>query len=383
MRTPFTHLACLALLTGCVELDFFLFESEEASSIEEDYHGLPLFAGESPPQWITDAEVEREIYVNVPSGEEISPSSLDGEKNYIHGVFIHAPESCPVEECPLIDDSITFLYQHGNSGHMYRYWYRAVALWNMGANVFIYTYRNYGLSRSDGDTTRTSILDDAATAMKYLSNRTDIDPTRIVAYGYSMGGIPTSYLVGKSEHKDRFAGVILESTLDSPVSPVNLSTATSFPEGFFLEETPFDGPRFMKESSLPILHMHGNNDHRVIMVQAQRYYNVLKDRPEYTHYLGKTSKKDESWIKETGHRNIPIPSFKADKHILDYWDHDDNEAHCCVHPLEYSTPDHSRFLLQIGETTGNEMLEASLRYKSLISDWVEGILEAALLYNSP
>ncbi len=374
MKTLFKALVCVFFLSGCIEIDFFLFESEEATSVEEDYHGLPLFAGESPPQWITDVEVEREIYVRVPSGEEIPSGSFEGEKDYIHGVFLHAPATCPVEQCPLIDDSVTFIYQHGNSGHMYRYWYRAVALWNMGANVMIYTYRGYGLSKGNSETSRSSILQDAVAAMKYLGNRADIDPSRIIAYGYSMGGIPTSYLVSKSEHKDRFAGAVLESALDSPVSPVNLSTGTSFPEGFFLEETPFDGPRFMKESSLPVLHMHGAKDRRVVLIQAERYYETLKDRTGYTHYLGKTSKEHEDWIEETGHRNIPISSFKAESQISDHWGSDDNPAHCCVHPLEYTIPDHSRFLREIGGTTGDDMYRSSLRYKSLVSDWVKSLL---------
>jgi fermentation-respiration switch protein FrsA (DUF1100 family) len=365
MRSVLALLPCLLLSSGCVKLDFFLFESEEADSVEEDYHGLPLFNGANPPQWLQGVPVEREIYLRVPSAEQILPG---GEEQYIHGVFLPAPKDCPAQECPLVNESVTFLYQHGNSGHMYRYWYRAVALWNLGANVFVYTYRGYGLSK--GETSRSSILQDATTAMTYIRSRPDVDPSRIIAYGYSMGAIPTSHLVGRSEHRGRFAGAILESALDAPESIVNLSTGTDFPDGMFLDNTPFDGPEFIEGSSLPILQIHGGKDERVLMKQAERYYDVLKDRPDYTHYLGKTNKPHESWIRESGHRNIPVFAFKGELHIADYYGSDDNKAHCCVHPLEYTDPAHARFLSAVGETTGQAMYESSRNYADLISGWI-------------
>ncbi len=363
------------LAVGCIELDFFLFEAETAESIEEDYHGLPLFNDPEPPDWIEATDIERELYIRVPGAGEISPDALEGENNYLHGVFIHAPTDCGSDDCPLLDTGVTFIYQHGNSGHMFRYWYRAVALWNLGANVFIYTYRGYGLSRGEGDITRETVLEDAGVAMTYLRSRADVDPERIIAYGYSMGGIPTSYLVGESEHKNAFKACVLESAMDSPASSVNVATATDFPDGFFLDETPFDGPTFIGGASLPILHMHGGEDNRVVMEQAERYYNVLKDRPGYTHYLGKTDKPDEAWIALAAHRNVTIPAFAAEFHIADYYLDDKNPSHCCVHPLEYQNSAHTGFLQQIGETEGSSMTSTHDKYRNLLVGWVVQLLQ--------
>jgi fermentation-respiration switch protein FrsA (DUF1100 family) len=362
---------------GCIELDFFLFEAERADSIAEDYHGLPLYQDDGAPGWVDEQLVEREIYLRVPSAEQLPPDQLGGVKSYVHGAFLRAPQDCPVEECPLIDDDVTFLYQHGNSGHMWRYWYRAVALWDMGANVFIYTYRGYGLSKPQGDQpTRASILADAATAMAYVRGRPDVDQSRVFAYGYSMGGIPTSYLVGKSEHRSAFRATILESALDGPRGIVNLSTGTEWPEGYFLDEdTSFYGPDLIEGADLPVLHMHGDRDSRVLMRQAEIYYKVLKGRPDYTHYLGKTDKPDEEWIHRTGHRNVAIEAFWAPKHISDYWGSKQNPTHCCVHPLEYQNPAHAGFLDAIGGTTGDATWQSSQLYEKLIVDWVEGQLE--------
>ncbi|HUT76683.1 MAG TPA: alpha/beta hydrolase, partial [Polyangia bacterium] len=355
--------------SGCIGLDFFLFDPEQASSIEEDYHGLPLWNGDGAPQWVLDAEVEREIYLRVPSAEVLSPGALDGEGSYLHGVFLHAPATCPVAQCPLIEVPPTFIYQHGNSGHMWRYWWRAVALWSLGADVFIYTYRGYGLSK--GEPTTGNVLADAATAIAYVSARPDVDPQRIVAYGYSMGGVPASYLVGASAYKQVFAACILEASLDSPETIVEVATGTDFPGGFFLDEdSPFDGPDFIKGSALPILHMHGGADDVLSLGGAEHYYQVLESRPDYTHYLGKTDKPDEVWIKACKHRNVPAWSWAAAQHIADYWGSEDNPHHCCVHPLEYPDPVNAGFLAAIGDTTGDELLAASLDYRRLLADWL-------------
>ena len=364
--------AVLACVVGCIKLDGMFFETVKATSVAEDYHGLPITLAEDPPEWLADAEVEREIYIETPSGRILDESEKQ-DADYLHGAFLHAPVQCPAEECPLIGTGVTFLYQHGNSGHMFRYWYRAVALWSMGANVFIYTYRGYGLS--SGEASRENVLQDAAAAMSYVKGRADVDPDRIIAYGYSMGGIPTSYLLGRSAHKGAFRAAILESALDSPDETLNLSTNTDFPEGFFMDAAIFDGPTFIGGApELPILHMHGGDDQRVVMEQAEQYYNVLRDRPGYTHYLGKTDTSGEAWIREGGHRNLPVVSFKGEFHIPDYYDADNNRAHCCIHPIEYTDPAHADFLQQTGKTDGETMQADAQRYHDLVSAWILSIL---------
>ncbi len=358
---------------SCIELDFLFFEPEKATSVADDYHGLPLTLADDPPAWLAAAEVEREIYIDSASGKALSSEEKASEREYIHGAFLHAPTDCPADECPLIGQGITFLYQHGNSGHMFRYWYRAVALHSLGANVFIYTYRGYGLSGSEAS--REHVLEDAVAAATYVRGRDDVDPSRIIAYGYSMGGIPTSYLVGRSEHKGAFFAAVLESALDSPDDTLSLSTGTEFPNGFFMDAALFDGPTFIADApKMPILHMHGGADERVVPEQGEQYYNVLKDRDGYTHYIGKSDKPDEKWIKEAGHRNMPDVSFKGERNLSDYYDDAKNPTHCCVHPLEYEDPAAASFLQSVGKTDGAKMTDDAARYAHLVADWVLSLL---------
>jgi predicted esterase len=369
MRPAIQLIYLAASLAGCIELDFLFFEPETVESIEKDYHGLPLTLAATPPDWMASAVVEREIYVDSATGRALTEAEREDKEDFLHGAFLHAPQDCPEEECPLVGRDITFVYQPGNSGHLFRYWYRAVLLWRMGANVFIYTYRGYGLSR--GEAGRRSILDDAEKAVTYVRGRGDVNPNRIIAYGYSMGGIPTGYLLGRSDHKGTFFAAVLESALDSPDDTLNLSAGTEFPAGFFMDDTPFRGPDFLKDApELPVLQIHGGKDERVTRKQGEQYYEVLKEWRGYTHYLGKSDRPDEDWLAEANHRNVPVASFKGKFHIADYFDDEENPSHCCIHPIEYQDPRHAVFLDDIGDTTGQQMVGDAENYHHLVSGWV-------------
>jgi fermentation-respiration switch protein FrsA (DUF1100 family) len=361
-------ITCFSIFfAGCIKLDFFLFDTDKAESIEKSYHGLPMNSGTNSPSWVKNAAVEREIYLS-PEGKVLSSEQLSSQSSYIHGCFLKSPDCISTDTCPLAGRNVTFIYTHGNSGDLFRYWYRAVSLWSMGANVFIFTYRGYGLSK--GEVTRANIKQDAEAAAAYVKSRSDVDTNKIFIYGYSMGGVTASYLAGASSHKNSFAGLILESALDNPEKIIGLSSGIDFPDGFFLDKEPYNGPEFVKGIKIPVLHFHGSNDERVIIEQAYSYYNVLKDYPKYTHYIGKSNKPDEAWISQASHRNIPLTAFKAPNHIVDYWDDAQNKSHCCINPFEYDEPQFQEFLSKVGNTTGSEMKRTSDKYRALVSGWI-------------
>lgn len=358
-------------LCSCIKIDFFLFANGLEESIEDSYHGLLLYAGSSSPEWITEASasIEREIYLT-PEGKLIEPGDIGLHREYIHGCFLPSPRNAPAESCPLTGSNVTFLYTHGNSGGMFKYWYRAVSLWSMGANVFIFSYRGYGLSK--GETTRASVKMDADAAATYLKSRKDIDTSRIIIYGYSMGAVTASYLSGTSAHRNTFAGTILEAGLDSPENIVEMSSGISFPGGFFLDTEPFNGPQFIKNTTKPVLHFHGQKDTKVTPEQAKSYYEVLKDHPGYTHHIGRGDDPMSEWISKAAHGNLPFTAFSAPKQISDYWNYSGNEFHCCINPFEFEEEQFQSFLRDVGNTTGSEMSHTAAIYREFISGWVLG-----------
>ncbi|NLG17795.1 MAG: alpha/beta hydrolase [Fibrobacter sp.] len=355
------------IFAGCIKLDFFLFDGDQGKSISDTYHGLPLYSGTESPEWIKNAQVEREIYLSV-DGEIIETGDIGTHEEYIHGCFLPAPVNAPADSCPLTGKNVTFLYTHGNSGDLFKYWYRAVSLWSLGANVFIFTYRGYGLS--EGEATRAGIKQDADAAAAYVKSRADVDTSRIIVYGYSMGAVVASYLTGKSCHRNSVAGTVLESGLDSPEETVRLSTGIDFPGSFFLDKESFNGPEFIKDATCPVLHIHGKKDVRVTPDQALNYYRVLKDKPRYTHYIGLTSAAPEQWIALADHRNVPFTAFSAEFHIADYWDDPQNDHHCCINPFEFEEAQFQDFLDKTGGTDGDEMSRTADAYRGLISGWI-------------
>jgi hypothetical protein len=108
----------------------------------------------------------------------------------------------------------------------------------------------------------------------------------------------------------------------------------------------------------------------VVIEQAQRYYEILKDRTNYTSYIGKTSAPEEQWVALSAHGNTAQIAFKGEKQLSDYWDHPDNPSHCCVNPLEYGEPQFKEFLEKVGKTTGSEMIRTANLYRDLVCNWV-------------
>ncbi|HUU85716.1 MAG TPA: alpha/beta hydrolase [Phycisphaerae bacterium] len=81
----------------------------------------------------------------------------------------------------------TVVHCHGNAGNITGH-YRFVAwLPKRGWNVLCFDYRGYG--ESQGRATRQGTLLDTHAAIDYVRTRDEVDPSRIVLFGQSLGGV--------------------------------------------------------------------------------------------------------------------------------------------------------------------------------------------------
>lgn len=80
----------------------------------------------------------------------------------------------------------TLLHFHGNAGNVSGHFQHVAWLPAAGWNVLAFDYRGYGVS--EGRPTRTGTIADGHAALDYLLSRPDVDGTRIVAFGQSLGG---------------------------------------------------------------------------------------------------------------------------------------------------------------------------------------------------
>jgi pimeloyl-ACP methyl ester carboxylesterase len=106
----------------------------------------------------------------------------------------------------------TLLFFQANAGNMGFRLQNLVHLHQYhSVNIFIVSYRGYGAST--GKPSERGLLLDGEAAFKYLKMRDDIDPTKIVVFGRSLGGAVAVSVGAAYSHE--LAGVILENTFTS------------------------------------------------------------------------------------------------------------------------------------------------------------------------
>lgn len=143
-----------------------------------------------PPQFgITDFE---ELQVPTPDGETLS------------AFLVKAPNKQHSK-------NVTLLMFHGNAGNIgHRLPVAKVLANDVGCNVFMLEYRGYGLST--GNPNEKGITVDAQTGLDYVRGREDLNMTKIVVYGQSLGGAISIGLVSRNQDSGDIAGLILENT---------------------------------------------------------------------------------------------------------------------------------------------------------------------------
>ncbi|CAA7401288.1 unnamed protein product [Spirodela intermedia] len=124
------------------------------------------------------------------------------------GVRLHAWFIQYVPECtgPTI---IFFQENAGNIAHRLEFIH--IMLQKLHCNAFMLSYRGYGAS--DGFPSQHGIIQDAQAALDHLMQRTDIDTSRIVVFGRSLGGAVGAVLA--RNNPDKVSGLILENTFTS------------------------------------------------------------------------------------------------------------------------------------------------------------------------
>lgn len=108
----------------------------------------------------------------------------------------------------------TVLFLHGNAGNIGHRLVNAKGLYqDSGCNVFMLEYRGYG--HSEGTPSEEGFYLDAQSALDYLWTRTDIDRTKIVVFGRSLGGAVAIDLAFKTQRSGRIMALMVENSFTS------------------------------------------------------------------------------------------------------------------------------------------------------------------------
>ncbi len=172
------------------------------------------FYGHESRDFPTPPGVE-DLFISVHSSDEISTppgTALSGpgphSTTFVHCWLFPAPPPAPDQPGTPPKRSPAILFCHGARTQIDSI---GPALAPMaeraGAALMLVSYRGFGRS-SPAEPSRVSTTNDALAALAALRARPDIDPDRIVVFGYSLGGIPA--LACATRYK--LAGVVVGGT---------------------------------------------------------------------------------------------------------------------------------------------------------------------------
>ena len=141
------------------------------------------------------------------------------------------------------------VFAHGN-GERAEYWVDAFGgLQDAGVGVLIVEYPGYGIA--EGSPSQGSITNAIVAGYDWLRARADVDATRIVGYGRSLGGGAVAQLAARRP----VAALILESSFTS----VRAFARQFFAPGFLVRD-PFDTMAVLASYRSPLLVLHGSRD---------------------------------------------------------------------------------------------------------------------------
>lgn len=119
--------------------------------------------------------------------EDVTFPALDGAK--LNGWFLPAMGVKKAKG--------TVVFSHGNAGALGHHFGFVSWYVRAGYNVLMYDYRGFG--KSKGEISRAGVVNDVEAAFRYVKTRKDVDATRLISYGHSLGGASSITALGRKK----------------------------------------------------------------------------------------------------------------------------------------------------------------------------------------
>ncbi len=163
------------------------------------------------------------------------------------------------------------LWAHGNAGNLsHRAENIAFIRRELGAGVFLFDYRGYGLSEGSPD--EEGLYADARAAYAWLRGRTS--PGRIFLFGRSLGA---AVMVKLAAEGVEARGLILESAFESLLA-MGKKMFPILPVGWIISQK-FDSAALIPSIEMPVFVLHGSADEIIPFSQGQAVFS-LAPRPK-------------------------------------------------------------------------------------------------------
>jgi fermentation-respiration switch protein FrsA (DUF1100 family) len=207
-------------------------------------------------------------------------TAADGTK--LHGWYVPHPNPRAV-----------VLYCHGNGEYVAHLANRLKILHDrIGITVFAWDYRGYG--RSAGKPHEVNLIADGREALRWLANKTGLDPSDVVLLGRSLGGAVAVALAAEFEVR----GLVLDRTF----SELTDAAAHNYPwlPVRLVMKNRFSSIERIKNYHGPLLQAHGTNDSIVPYVLGKKLFDAAP------------SKHKKFLTVEDGDHSGPLPEFCYD-----------------------------------------------------------------------
>lgn len=135
----------------------------------------------------------------------------------------------------------------------------------LGMSVLLPEYRGYG--RGHGKPSESVIYADSLRFYDELVKRPDVDKTRIVLHGRSLGGAPATYVASQRHAR----ALVLQSVFTSTSDMANSLWAPGF-----VARHAFRNDRIIPTLDLPILIAHGTSDDVIPIAQGRKLASLAK-----------------------------------------------------------------------------------------------------------
>lgn len=195
--------------------------------------------------------------------ESVNYKSTNG--NMLNGWFLK-----PKNEAA----KITLLHLHGNAGFLLSQYQAIAPLIKNGFQIFIFDYSGFGFS--EGVATRTNVLNDALTALDYIKTRKDVQNTKVVIYGQSLGG-HLSAVVAEKRQND-IDGLVIEGAFSSHKGIAGYRVPVI---GHIFVKQGYRATKSIKKYHKPLLVIHSTDDPVIPFYMGKKIVDAANNPKEF------------------------------------------------------------------------------------------------------
>lgn len=172
----------------------------------------------------------------------------------------------------------TILLFHGNAGNNADRVYFLDNLKKLNTNILIIDYRGYG--RSEGTPDEQGIYADGRAAWTYLTEEREIDPSKIILFGRSLGGAVATKLATEYEP----GALVLEATFTSGAD-LGADIYPWLPVRMMIKYD-FSNAERIRNISVPVLIAHSRDDRVVPYHHSEKLFEIANEPKVFVEMQG-------------------------------------------------------------------------------------------------